>query len=139
MKSKNPLVVLACLVLFCLEPLVCLGLDSGQGGNQLPGTSTMNAVIQKKEKAHKGPRMREGVDARTQVSVLINGSRYAVLPEATVVDSRGQAMTMDSLPVPCEATITYEPEKLADPGILRIELRRVLPGATAAWPPALPD
>lgn len=131
---------MVCVFLLVLQwPLPCLGLDNDSGNDEVLSSTTMTAVIQMKVKRTKAARIHEEVSPRDRMAILIGGSRFAVLPEAKVVDSKGHELTMDSLPVPCEASIVFHPEQFADPGVLRIEVLKVLPTAKTAWPLAVPE
>jgi hypothetical protein len=66
-------------------------------------------------------------------------SRFVITSGTKITDSRGQALTIRSLPVPCEAEVAYEPYDYGDPVARKIVLRRVFPGASTKWSIPTPE
>ena len=66
-------------------------------------------------------------------------SRYVITSGTQILDSGGTAMTIRSLPVPCEAEVEYENYPYGDPVARKIVLRRVFPGASSKWSIPTPE
>lgn len=66
-------------------------------------------------------------------------SRFVITSGTKITDSSGMALTIRSLPVPCEAEVEYEPYPHGDPVARKIVLRRVFPGATTNWSIPMPE
>jgi hypothetical protein len=60
---------------------------------------------------------------------------FVVIDSTEVVDAKGKLMSLEALPVPCRATIQYEPGRLNNHLVWRVIFRAALPGATTAWSP----
>ena len=58
---------------------------------------------------------------------------FMVTASTEVVDSKGRAMELEKMPVPCSARIEYEPGRLNNPFVWRIVYKGPLSGAKTAW------
>ena len=67
------------------------------------------------------------------VGIIVSGLRYALTDTTSVVGITGEPITMNALPIPCEAIITYQPIKRNNPNVIKIILKNVIAGATTAW------
>ena len=59
--------------------------------------------------------------------------KYVITESTEVVDSKGKMMELADLPVPCTATIYYEPSRLNKPFVWRIVYKAKMSGAKTAW------
>jgi hypothetical protein len=59
--------------------------------------------------------------------------KYFITDSTEVVDSKGKMMDLADLPVPCTATIYYEPSRLNKPFVWRIVYKGKMSGAKTAW------
>ena len=66
-------------------------------------------------------------------------SRFVITSGTKILDSGGTAMTIRSLPVPCEAEVEYEDYPYGDPVARKIVLRRAFPGASSKWSIPMPE
>ena len=66
-------------------------------------------------------------------------SRYVITSGTKITDRRGQALTIRSLPVPCEAEVEYESYPYGDPVARKIVLRKAFPGASSQWSVPMPE
>lgn len=69
---------------------------------------------------------------RTMIIITAAG-RFNITSATEVVDKDGKMSSMDDLRVPCEALIVYQPLRRNDPNALRVEVKKVLPGAKSSW------
>ena len=67
------------------------------------------------------------------VNIIASGMRYALTDTTSVVGIEGEPITMNILPVPCEAIIIYQPIKKNNPNVIEIILKNVIAGATTGW------
>ena len=58
---------------------------------------------------------------------------FLVTESTEVVDSKGNPMELEKMPVPCTARIDYEPGRLNNPFAWRIVYKGPLSGAKTAW------
>jgi hypothetical protein len=58
---------------------------------------------------------------------------FMVTESTEVVDSKGRVMELAKMPVPCTATLQYEPGRLNNPFVWRIFYKGPLSGARTAW------
>ena len=83
-------------------------------------------------------------DARTKsIDVSITGKtpemiqtqfmNFLVTESTEVVDKKGGVMELAKMPVPCKATLLYEPGRLNNPFVWRIVYKGPLSGARTAW------
>ena len=75
----------------------------------------------------------EGQPVERGVNIIASGMRYALTDGTSVVGIEGEPMTMNRLPVPCEAIIIYQPINKNNPNVIQIILKNVVAGATTAW------
>ena len=66
-------------------------------------------------------------------------NRFAITLETEIIDRSGKVFTLQSLPVPCEAEVTYRPYKYGDDYALKIVIRKVMPGASTNWSQPMPE
>ena len=66
-------------------------------------------------------------------------NRYAIASGTEILDRAGNALTLKALPVPCEAEVTYKPYEYGDDFVLKIVLRKVMPGASSNWSQPMPE
>lgn len=71
--------------------------------------------------------------AKTPQMVQTRHINFLVTESTEIVDSKGKAMTLAEMPVPCKATLTYDQDRLNDPYVWRIVYRGKLSGAKTTW------
>lgn len=82
-----------------------------------------------------------GQKAQTTRNMTLDTSAgpYYIIDETKVLDAAGKESTMDALPVPCEAEITYQPLKGHRKNALQIAVKSILPKASPKWSDPLPQ
>lgn len=93
----------------------------------------VNAVITAKYKGIVPSSIEELPGHERGINIIASGKRYALIDTTSVVGMEGEPMTMNKLPVPCEAIIFYQPINKNNPNVIEIILKHVIAGATAAW------
>lgn len=58
---------------------------------------------------------------------------FVVTESTEVVDRKGNVIELAKMPVPCKATLQYEPSRLNNPFVWRIVYKGSLSGARTAW------
>lgn len=73
------------------------------------------------------------------MTLMTAAGPYFIVGETKVLDAAGKEITMDALPVPCEAEITYQPLKRYRKNALTITVKTILPNASPKWSDPLPQ
>ncbi len=81
----------------------------------------------------------EKEQTRRSMTLLTPLGPYYIIDETKVLDAAGKEITMDALPVPCEAEITYQPLKRYGKNALQIAVKSLLPKASQKWSDPLPQ
>jgi hypothetical protein len=127
MKEKKGFVVIIVLLAYVLIAGLAQGPAPALAENDREGQGVYRPsaimVIQNKERGL----------IRTQQS------RFVITSGTKILDSGGTAMTIRSLPVPCEAEVEYENYPYGDPVARKIVLRRAFPGASSQWSLPTPE
>lgn len=75
---------------------------------------------------------------KTPQNVRTADKIFRVTESTTILDDNGIAIDLARLPVPCRANIAYL-KTTGDPEARKIQLLKVLPGATTFFPPPTPE
>jgi hypothetical protein len=67
------------------------------------------------------------------VNIIASGVRYGLTDTTNVVGTDGEPITLDKLPVPCEAIIIYQSIRKNNSNVIEIRVKNVTAGATTAW------
>ncbi len=123
-----PFILSAAILLF----VVCSG--PGPATAQSQTEPAMVTIIQSKVRgplsAAEPGQKEEG--SRSMVIETESGPFY-IIRETEVFNPAGKLISMENLSVPCEASIVYQPLRRNDKNALRIEVKKVLAGATKKW------
>ena len=135
-KIRFLLMLSVVLLQWSVFPLVSYGAEPMED----EGKSTSTVITQKR----RGPVLtgEQGYplpDSKRNMVLVTSTGRYRITASTEVLGTAGQTISMDELPVPCEAWIVYQPLKRNDPNALRVEVKRILAGATKAWPESQPQ
>ena len=76
---------------------------------------------------------------KTPEMVQTRYMNFLVTEVTEVVDSKGRSMDLAEMPVPCTATLQYEPGRLNNPYVWRIVYMGPLSGAKTAWSAPIRD
>ncbi len=74
------------------------------------------------------------IEGKTSGSIIAAERHFIVTESTTILDVDGKEIQLSDLPIPCEAKIEYRLIMDQDPVILKIIIKRVLPGSSTAWP-----
>ncbi len=74
------------------------------------------------------------IEGKTSGAIIAAERHFIVTETATILDVDGKEIQLSDLPIPCEAKIEYRLRMDQDPVILKIIIKRVLPGSSTAWP-----
>ena len=70
---------------------------------------------------------------KTPEMVQTQYMNFVVTESTEVVDRKGNVMELAKMPVPCTATLQYEPGRLNNPFVWRIVYKGPLSGARTTW------
>ena len=73
------------------------------------------------------------IEGKTSEAIIAAERHFIVTESTTILDIDGKEIQLSNLPVPCEAEIEYSLRMDQDPVILKIIIKRVLPGSSTAW------
>lgn len=76
---------------------------------------------------------------RWAMFLVTSSGPYNIIEETKVEDAAGKEISMDSLPVPCQAEITYQPLRNYQKNALEIAVKTNLPKASTKWSAPLPQ
>jgi hypothetical protein len=108
----------------------------------------ITGLAQRPAKAAENTQEGQGVYRPSAIMVIQNKerglirtlqSRFVITAGTKITDSAGTAMTIRSLPVPCEAVVEYEDYPHGDSVARKIVLRKVFPGASTKWSMPIPE
>ena len=71
--------------------------------------------------------------------IMTEHRNFRIMIETEVVNSKDQPMELADLPVPCKATIYYQPGKRRSPIVWLIVYKGKLKGAKTAWLAPIPE
>jgi len=123
-----PFIVSVALLLFA----VCVGVEPAvvQAQTEQAITTTIQSKIRGPlPMAEPGQKEVSGVRA---VDIVTEAGRFHITSGTKVVRGK-KLISMDDLAVPCEARIVYQPLRRNDPNALKIEVKKILAGATKKW------
>ena len=123
-----PFTVSVALLLFAM----CLGVEppAVQAQTEHAITTTIQSKVRGPLPAAE-PNQKEAAGIRS-VDIVTGSGRFHIT-SATEVVKGGNLISMDDLAVPCEARIVYQPLRRNDPNALKIEVKKILAGATKKW------
>lgn len=124
-KGNKILSIRFMVILFCL-----LYLGSGHLFAQNPDEDKGNDSIEKVDLV---------IQYKTKKSIISRDILFLVSNSISVITSQGRQMTLYSLPVPCKATVEYEPSARGNPIAVKIILRQKLSGAKTGWSAPKPE
>lgn len=75
---------------------------------------------------------------KVYIQIITDKGRFYILPDTTV-SKGGKMISMEKLPVPCKARITYQPLRRNSGNALKIEITAVLKGASTEWSQPAPE
>ena len=84
------------------------------------------------------PNMEVTIEKKNPQNVMTNREIFKVTASTAFLDENGISLDLARLPVPCKATISYL-KTLGDPEARKIQILKVLPGATTFFPPPVPE
>ncbi len=117
--------ILFMVILFCLLYLV-----PGHLFAQDPDEDKGNDSIEKVDLV---------IQYKTKKSIISRDRLFLVSNSISVITSQGRQLTLYSLPVPCKATVEYEPTAGGNPSAVKIILRQKLSGAKTGWAAPKPE
>ena len=84
------------------------------------------------------PSMEVTIEKKTPQNVRTAGEIFRVTESTAFLDDKGLTLDLARLPVPCKAKIAYL-KTFGDPEARKIQILKVLPGATTYFPPPTPE
>lgn len=69
---------------------------------------------------------------KTDHAVVVSERKFVVTAETTIFDLHGKQIPLIDLAVPCEATVQYRLIMDKNPVVLRLQVKKQLPGATVS-------
>jgi hypothetical protein len=80
------------------------------------------------------------VKAKSRNAVITAVGRFSLTSSSEIFDIQGNPLSIRDLPVPCMAKVKSEPGRYGgDPKVLRIQIQKVLQGATSDWKAPSPE
>lgn len=103
-------------------------------GAELSGPESKEITIQSKMKmaVASGEPGQHGQKSY-EMTIYTNSEGFYILSDTTVINTRGKTISMEQLPVPCKARVTYQPLRRNRGNALKIEITAVLKGASTNW------
>ena len=99
---------------------------------------TLSGDLGEKEVPRVLPSMEVTIEKKTPQNVRAGGEIFKVTESTAFLDDKGIPLDLARLPVPCKANIAYL-KTLGDPEARKIQVLKVLPGATTYFPPPIPE
>jgi len=75
------------------------------------------------------------LQGKTDKAVIANERHYLVNESTVIVDEWGEQITLDTLPVPCQAEMTYRLRMDKDPQALEIKVSDTSLESRSSWSP----
>jgi hypothetical protein len=80
------------------------------------------------------------IKAKSRNAVMTAVGRFSVTSSSEIFDIQGNPLSVRDLPVPCMAKVRSEQDRYGgDPKVLRIQIQKVLQGATTEWKAQTPE
>jgi len=79
------------------------------------------------------------IQYKTKKSIISRDKIFMVSGSIPVFTRQGRQMTLYSLPVPCKATVEYEPTARGNPIAVKIIFHQKFSGATTKWSAPKPE
>ena len=79
------------------------------------------------------------IEAKSRHMIVASKKRFEIMRETRILDRNGREISIQNLPVPCQAQVDYETFSYTDPIAIKIRIKKVFPGATTDWVDALPE
>lgn len=76
---------------------------------------------------------------RRAMEIYTSSGPYSIIDGTQVTDANGKIISMDALPVPCEAEIVYQPLRSYRRNALEIHVKNILPKASKKWSDPIPQ
>lgn len=72
------------------------------------------------------------IDTKTEHAVIVGERKFMVTAETRIYDTRGSQIPLIDLAVPCEAMVQYRLIMDKSPVVLRVQVKKLLPGASVS-------
>lgn len=72
------------------------------------------------------------VDGKTDHAVMVGERKFVVTADTAIFNMHGKQIPLIDLEVPCEATVQYRLVMDKSPVVLRVQVKKNLPGATVS-------
>ncbi|MEA3548203.1 MAG: hypothetical protein U9R66_11140 [Thermodesulfobacteriota bacterium] len=127
------------LFIVAVSVLCCSALSLANERLQISEKSTLTVINNK----IRGPLLlSEGGEKQDRVSrkmtILTSEQRFNIIEETEVLMG-DKEISMDNLPVPCQAQIIFQPLRKNNANVLQIKVLKLLAGASTRWPEQQPE
>jgi hypothetical protein len=72
------------------------------------------------------------IDGKTDHAVMVGERKFVVTEDTAIFNMHGQQIPLIDLAVPCEATVQYRLIMDKSPVVLRVQVKKLLPGASVS-------
>jgi hypothetical protein len=72
------------------------------------------------------------VDGKTDHGVMVGERKFVVMEDTAIFNMHGKQIPLIDLAVPCEATVQYRLIMDKSPVVMRLQVKKSLPGATVS-------
>jgi hypothetical protein len=72
------------------------------------------------------------VDGKTDHAVMVGERKFVITEDTAIFNMHGQKIPLMDVAVPCEATVQYRLIMDKSPVVMRLQVKKPLPGATVA-------
>jgi hypothetical protein len=72
------------------------------------------------------------VDGKTEHAVMVGERKFVVTEDTAIFNIHGKQIPLADLAVPCEATVQYRLIMDKSPVVMRLQVKKQLPGATVS-------
>jgi hypothetical protein len=126
-KKEFPALVTMVVVLLVFWSMPACGAErNGPESKEITIQNKTKAAVAPDEPGQKGQQ-------RFEMTIYTDEGPFYILSDTTVINKSGKMISMDNLPTPCKARITYQPLRRNSGNALKIEITEILKGASTAW------
>lgn len=136
MSTGRSLVLGITLALLLVVPLTKGGLV---GAEESPSTEKAIATIVSKQRDPFVTELENGGRTEWMYAVFTREQRLSWTEDTRLYAPNGQDMSIDELPVPCEAEIEYLPLPQGSANAVLVKVKKIGPGAKRDWAKPLPE
>lgn len=79
------------------------------------------------------------IEAKSRHAIVASRRQFAITRQTRILDRNGKNIGIQNLPVPCKAKVDYETFTYGDPIAVKIQIKKVFPGASTNWSESLPE